>query len=200
VAQINTARREIHLKLVYCGPGLSGKTTNLRWLHRTLPDSGKGRLISLATKDERTLFFDFLPFEIPNVAGFKVRISLYTAPGQSVYRSSQGLILNDVDGIVFVADSHPYRMAANRASFDSLNQTLEAAGGSLTELPHIFQYNKRDLPNRVPLEDLERALNPDGVAFVPAIATRGRGVSDVLKDLTRQALKQVLGGSKKGSR
>ncbi len=192
MAFINATRREIHLKIVYCGPGLSGKTTNLKWLYRSLPDGGKGRLISLASRDERTLFFDFLPLTIVNVAGFRLKISLYTVPGQAAYRASQGLILHDADGIVFVADSHPLRLAANHASFEGLKTALSVTGESLSMIPLIFQYNKRDLPNRLSLERLERELNPRGAPFVPAVATHGKGVSDSLKDVTRQVLKRVL--------
>ena len=185
-------RRELCLKIVYAGPGLSGKTTNLRFLHGSLPTDRRGRLVSLATENDRTLFFDFLPVDVGQVAGFRVRLSLYTIPGQARYRISRALIMRGADAVVFVADSHPMRAQANRTSLQDLQGMLEKEGRSLSFLPLILQYNKRDLPNRIALEDLEAELNPDGAPFVPAVAVDGRGVSQSLKEATRLAIRQAL--------
>lgn len=192
MSRVNEQRRELRLKIVYAGPGLSGKTTNLRWLHRSLPAPNRGRMVSLATEGERTLFFDFLPVEIENVAGHRLRLGVYTIPGQKRYRANQALILRDADGIVFVADSHPMRREANLRSLCGLEAALTERDRRLDAMPCVFQYNKRDLPGRIPLEELEEALNPRHEVFVPAIALDGKGVPDTLKEITRLAVKASL--------
>ncbi len=180
---INYSSREINCKIVYYGPGLCGKTTNLQFIYaKTNPDL-KGKMISLATETERTLFFDFLPLALGQIRGFKTRFHLYTVPGQVFYDASRKLILKGVDGVVFVADSQIERMEANLESMDNL--------------PWVLQYNKRDLPSAVPLEELQEALNPTGkVPFFEASAQTGKGVFETLKQLA----KMVIGDLKRGSR
>jgi len=194
VSRLDRERRELRLKVVYAGPGLSGKTTNLRHLHAELPAEKRGQLVMLANDDERTLFFDFLPIEIPNVSGYRLRLGVYTIPGQSRYRVNQALILRDADGIVFVADSHPLRMDANLSSLRQLRTALTERDTALEDVPHVFQYNKRDLPNRTPLEELDERLDAAGAGFVPAVALDGRGVSQTLKEITRRSVKRALLG------
>jgi signal recognition particle receptor subunit beta len=192
MGRIDHSRRELQLKIVYAGPGLSGKTTNLRWLYRTLPDSGKGRLVCISNDRDRTLFFDFLPVHIPNVAGFRVRLSLFTVPGQDRFRLSQALILRDADAIVFVADSDPLRMEANLVARACLAEALRFRDPEADPVPRVVQYNKRDLPARLPIEELEERLNAEGAPFIPAIASTGMGVSDSLKEVTRRTVKGML--------
>src|SRR3990170_2141152 len=157
---INYAAREINCKLVYYGPGLCGKTTNLQHIYKKVDPGAKGKLISLATETERTLFFDFLPLELGTIRGFKTRFHLYTVPGQIFYEASRKLILKGADGVVFVADSQLDRMEANIQSLADMRQHLTEQGLVLEKLPFILQYNKRDLPNVVSIEDLQRSLNP----------------------------------------
>src|ERR1700746_211730 len=157
---INYSSREINCKLVYYGPGLCGKTTNLQYIYaKTSPDA-KGKMISLATETERTLFFDFLPLSLGEIRGFKTRFHLYTVPGQVYYNASRKLILKGVDGIVFVADSQIERMEANVESMQNLYDNMSEYGYDLTKIPFIIQYNKRDLPNAAPIRDLQGSLNP----------------------------------------
>ena len=161
---INYSTREINCKIVYYGPGLCGKTTNLLYIYKkTNPDS-KGKMISLATETERTLFFDFLPLSLGNIRGFKVRFHLYTVPGQVFYDASRKLILRGVDGVIFVADSQMERMEANIESIENLRKNLKEQSFSLDNLPFAIQYNKRDIPNVVSVDELNRALNPKGVS------------------------------------
>jgi len=191
VALINHRSREIHFKVVYYGPGLGGKTTNLKILHDRLPPERRGRLISIATDHERTLFFDFLPLELGQVNGFTTRFHLYTVPGQVYYRLSRRAVLQGVDGIVFVADSHPARELANRESLADLEEHLITMGmtpAQRARLPRVFQYNKRDVDNAVPLERLRAALNPQGAQEFEAVASEARGVTETL----RAACKLVL--------
>ena len=157
---INYASREINCKLVYYGPGLGGKTTNLEYIYEKVAPSSKGKMISLATETERTLFFDFLPVDLGTIRGFKTRFHLYTVPGQVYYNASRKLILKGVDGVVFVGDSQIERMEANVESMQNLYDNLLQHGYDLTKLPFIVQYNKRDLPNAAPLEELQENLNP----------------------------------------
>lgn len=157
---INYASREINCKLVYYGPGLGGKTTNLEYIYEKVAPSSKGKMISLATETERTLFFDFLPVDLGTIRGFKTRFHLYTVPGQVYYNASRKLILKGVDGVVFVADSQIERMEANVESMQNLYDNLLQHGYDLTKIPFAIQYNKRDLPNAAPLEDLQENLNP----------------------------------------
>jgi hypothetical protein len=185
---INYASREINLKIVYYGPGLCGKTTNLQYVYqRTAPDA-KGKMISLATETERTLFFDFLPLSLGEIKGFKTRFHLYTVPGQVFYDASRKLILKGVDGVVFVADSQVERLDANVESLENLQDNLEEYGYKLEKLPYVIQYNKRDLPNVTPAEELSRLLNPNGVPEYCACAPKGEGVFDTLKAVAKQML------------
>jgi len=191
MALINHRAREIHFKIVYYGPGLGGKTTNLQILHDRLPPERRGRLLSVSTDHERTLFFDFLPIELGSVNGLVTRFHLYTVPGQVFYRLSRRAVLQGADGIVFVADSHPARELSNRESLADLEQHLATLGLDAQRqraLPRIFQYNKRDLPLALPIARLRAALNPGGAPDFEAVAREGRGVTETL----RAACKAVL--------
>jgi signal recognition particle receptor subunit beta len=185
---INYSSREINCKIVYYGPGLCGKTTNLQFIYsKTNPDL-KGKMISLATETERTLFFDFLPLSLGQIRGFKTRFHLYTVPGQVFYDASRKLILKGVDGVVMVADSQVERMEANLESLDNLKLNLQEQGYDLAKLPYVVQYNKRDLPNAAPLDELQRLLNPRGVPEFEACATVGTGVFETLKAVAKGVL------------
>ena len=191
---INYSAREINCKLVYYGPGLCGKTTNLQFIYsKTRPES-KGKMISLATETERTLFFDFLPLSLGEIRGFKTRFHLYTVPGQVFYDASRKLILKGVDGVCFVADSQLERMEANIESLDNLRFNLEEQGYDLDKIPYVIQYNKRDLPSAVPLEELRATLNTNNVAEFEACAVTGEGVFDTLKALAKQVLTELRKG------
>ena len=188
---INYSSREINCKIVYYGPGLCGKTTNLQYIYsKTNPDL-KGKMISLATEAERTLFFDFLPLALGQIRGFKTRFHLYTVPGQVFYDASRKLILKGVDGVVFVADSQVERMEANLESLDNLRLNLAEQGHDLESVPFVVQYNKRDLPNAAPLDELKRLLNPIGVPDFEACATSGPGVFETLKAVARSVLRDL---------
>ncbi|MBI5747457.1 MAG: GTPase domain-containing protein [Nitrospirae bacterium] len=188
---INYSTREINCKIVYYGPGLCGKTTNLLYIYKkTNPDS-KGKMISLATETERTLFFDFLPLSLGSIRGFKVRFHLYTVPGQVFYDASRKLILRGVDGVIFVADSQMERMEANIESMENLRKNLKDQGFSLEGLPFSIQYNKRDIANIVPVDEMNRVLNPKGVHYFEAVATTGTGVFDTLKEIAKQVILQL---------
>ena len=160
MSMINYASREINCKIVYYGPGLGGKTTNLEHVYGKVSPDTRGKLISLATETERTLFFDFLPVDLGTIRGFKTRFHLYTVPGQVYYNASRKLILKGVDGIVFVADSQIERMEANQEAMQNLYDNMAEYGYDLTRMPFVIQYNKRDLPNAAPIRDLQSALNP----------------------------------------
>ncbi len=189
MAFINYSAREINCKLVYYGPGLCGKTTNLKYIYDRTEGSAKGKMISLATETERTLFFDFLPLALGEVRGFKTRFHLYTVPGQVFYDASRKLILKGVDGVVFVADSQEERFEANLESLENLRENLVQQGYRLEEIPWVIQYNKRDLANAVPIEELHNELNPDGkVLEFEASAAHGEGVFDTLKALAKLVL------------
>ncbi|HHN66308.1 MAG TPA: gliding-motility protein MglA [Nitrospirae bacterium] len=188
---INYSTREINCKIVYYGPGLCGKTTNLQFIYKKTNPEQKGKLISLATESERTLFFDFLPLALGDIKGFKVRFHLYTVPGQVFYAASRKLILKGVDGVVFVADSQIERMDANIESLEDLRINLAEYGYELDRLPFVIQYNKRDLPNIVPVSEMQKILNPDNVPFYEAIASQGIGVFETLKDVGKQVLKEL---------
>src|SRR5512146_2371961 len=177
---INYSSREINCKIVYYGPGLCGKTTNLQYIYKKTNPESKGKMISLATETERTLFFDFLPLALGEIRGFKTRFHLYTVPGQVFYDASRKLILKGVDGVVFVVDSQEERMDANIESLDNLRDNLEEQGYDLDKIPFVVQYNKRDLPNASPLAELEEMLNPTKVQSFEAVATKGAGVFDTL--------------------
>ncbi len=175
MSMINYASREINCKIVYYGPGLGGKTTNLEHVYSKVAPDTRGKLISLATETERTLFFDFLPVDLGTIRGFKTRFHLYTVPGQVYYNASRKLILRNVDGIVFVADSQRERMEANVESMQNLYDNMAEYGYDLTRLPFVIQYNKRDLPNAAPVNDLQAALNP---GWEPADVSRARVTPD----------------------
>jgi hypothetical protein len=194
MALINHRAREIHFKVVYYGPGLGGKTTNLQFLHDRLPPERRGRLISIATDHDRTLFFDFLPIDLGQVNGFTTRFHLYTVPGQVYYNASRKLILKGVDGVVFVGDSQTERMEANVESMQNLYDNMTQHGLDLTRLPFIIQYNKRDLPNAAPVEYMEFLLNNREVQ-VPSFTSVGHkceGVFESLNMITRVLLNKFI--------
>ena len=188
---INYSSREINCKIVYYGPGLCGKTTNLQYIFNKTNPELKGKMISLATETERTLFFDFLPLALGQIRGFKTRFHLYTVPGQVFYDASRKLILKGVDGVVFVADSQVERMEANLESIDNLRINLAEQGYDLGTIPFVIQYNKRDLPNAANLEEMRRLLNPMGVEDFEACATVGTGVFETLKAVARSVLRDL---------
>lgn len=188
---INYSAREINCKIVYYGPGLCGKTTNLLYIYKKTSPESKGKMISLATETDRTLFFDFLPLALGNIRGFKVRFHLYTVPGQVFYDASRKLILRGVDGVVFVADSQVERMEANIESVENLRKNLAEQGFNLDTIPYTIQYNKRDLPNVVPIEEMNKTLNPRGVTYFEAVATQGKGVFDTLKEVAKQVILEL---------
>ena len=188
---INYSSREINCKIVYYGPGLCGKTTNLQHIYtKTNPDL-KGKMISLATETERTLFFDFLPLALGEIRGFKTRFHLYTVPGQVFYDASRKLILKGVDGVVFVADSQIERMEANLESMDNLRINLKDQGYELEKIPFVVQYNKRDLPNAAPVAEMKRLLNPMNVIDFEARAQTGEGVFETLKAVAKGVLSDL---------
>jgi signal recognition particle receptor subunit beta len=191
---INYSSREINCKLVYYGPGLGGKTTNLQFIYARTSPEAKGKMISLATETERTLFFDFLPLSLGEIRGFKTRFHLYTVPGQVFYDASRKLILKGVDGVVFVADSQVERMEANIESVENLRLNLNEQGYNLDKLPYIIQYNKRDLPNAAPLDELRQTLNPTHVPEFEACATTGVGVFETLKAIAKAVLTELRRG------
>lgn len=198
MALINHRTREIHFKIVYYGCGLCGKTTNLKSLHDKLPAERRGKLISIATDHERTLFFDFLPIDLGQVNGFLTRFHLYTVPGQVYYKLSRRAVLQGVDGLIFVADSHPSREAANRDSLGDLQEhlkTLGITGPALARIPWVMQYNKRDLPAALPIERLRAALNPQGWPEFEAVASDGRGVSESLRAMCKAVLSRLATGT-----
>lgn len=185
---INYSAREINCKIVYYGPGLGGKTTNLQYIYRKTAPEAKGKMISLATETERTLFFDFLPLSLGTIRGFKVRFHLYTVPGQVFYDASRKLILRGVDGVVFVADSQVERMEANIESIENLKANVAEQGLDLEKMPLTIQFNKRDLANVIAVEEMNRVLNPNGHPWFESVARDGMGVFDTLKDVARQIL------------
>jgi len=193
---INYSSREINCKIVYYGPGLCGKTTNLQYIYNKTSPQAKGKMISLATETERTLFFDFLPLSLGEIRGFKTRFHLYTVPGQVFYNASRKLILKGVDGVVFVADSQVERMEANQESIDNLRDNLKEQAYDIEKIPLVMQWNKRDLPNAAPVEELSRLLNHFDRPEFEATATRGVGVFDTLKETAKLVLQEL----KKGSR
>lgn len=192
---INYSAREINCKIVYYGPGLGGKTTNLQYIYDKTNPQAKGKMISLATETERTLFFDFLPLSLGEIKGFKTRFHLYTVPGQVFYDASRKLILKGVDGVVFVADSQIERMEANIDSMENLKQNLKEHGYDIEKIPLVIQYNKRDLPNAAPVEELRRVLNPRNLPDFEAVAPKGIGVFDTLKAVVKLVLIELKKGA-----
>ena len=191
---INYASREINCKIVYYGPGLCGKTTNLQHMFESTAPQSRGKLISLATETDRTLFFDFMPLELGTVRGFKTRFHLYTVPGQVFYDASRKLILKGVDGVVFVADSQEERMDANVESLYNLEENLQTQGYDLMKLPYVLQLNKRDLPNIIPVDELAAELRRKEEPVVEAVASTGAGVFDTLKAVAKQVLTELRKG------
>ena len=188
---INWALQEINLKIVYYGPGMSGKTTNLEYIHSKLDPSLKGDLVSLKTKEDRTIFFDFMQIEVGRIKGKKPKFNLYTVPGQVYYASSRKVILNGVDGIVFVADSQPHRMEANIETLLDLEKNLKADGQDLETFPWVIQYNKRDLPGAESTDELDKRLNFFGVPSFEGVAVRGDGVFNTLKSVINLVVQKV---------
>mgnify|MGYP001820032784 CR=1 FL=1 len=188
---INYAAREINVKIVFYGPGLGGKTTNLQYIYEKSNPQQKGKLISLATETDRTLFFDFLPLDLGSVRGFKTRFHLYTVPGQVFYDASRKLILKGVDGVVFVSDSQEARMDANVESLKNLEDNLEENGFDLKSIPYVLQFNKRDLPSAIAVDEMYRLLNFKGEPTFEAIAVQGMGVFETLKAVAKQVLYEL---------
>jgi mutual gliding-motility protein MglA len=192
---INYSSREINCKIVYYGPGLCGKTTNLQYIYNRTNPEAKGKMISLATETERTLFFDFLPLSLGEIRGFKTRFHLYTVPGQVFYDASRKLILKGVDGVVFVADSQIERMEANLESVENLRFNLQEQGYDLDKIPYVVQYNKRDLPNVASVDELRSLINTNNVPDFEAVSTTGQGVFDTLKAIAKLVLTELKRGS-----
>ena len=192
MSTINFSAREINFKIVYYGPGMSGKTTNLKKIYENIPQQSKGEMVSLATEDERTLFFDFLPLDLGQVNGFKTRFHLYTVPGQVFYNSSRKLILRGVDGVVFVADSAPNRLRANAESLRNLRENMDEYNLKLGEIPYVIQINKRDLPDAVPSEMIQQILDPTGkIQFFDAVASKFEGVKEPLRGVSQLVLEKL---------
>lgn len=192
---INHSAKEIHCKIVYYGPSLGGKTTNLKWVYQKSQSEEKSELIELTANVERTLFFDFLPLNFGEIKGFKTRFHLYTVPGQVIYDASRKLILKGLDGLIFVADSQKSRMEENIQSLNNLEKNLEAQGYDIQNIPLVFQYNKRDLTDILPLSDLRRNLNKYSAPDFEGAAPKGIGVFDTLKNISKSILSRLKGGS-----
>lgn len=191
MAQVSFGTRQVSCKIVYYGPGLCGKTTNLEWVHRLVPSEHRGDLTSIATEGDRTLFFDFMPLDLGSVAGMKTKFQLYTVPGQVYYNATRKLVLRGADGIIFVADSAPDRLEANIESMSNLVENLTEYGIRIEEVPMVIQYNKRDLPNAVSIALLESRLNPRKVPSFEAVASRGENVLPTLKALSKLVLDRL---------
>jgi signal recognition particle receptor subunit beta len=191
MSMINYASREINCKVVYYGTGLGGKTTNLEYVYSRVNPDTKGKMISLATETERTLFFDFLPIDLGSIRGFKTRFHLYTVPGQVYYNASRKLILKGVDGVIFVADSQRSRMEANVEAMYNLYENMESYGYDLETIPFVIQYNKRDLSDVQSVEELRAELNPMGAPDFEGVAIEGVGVFDTLKAVSKQVVKAL---------
>jgi signal recognition particle receptor subunit beta len=191
MAVFNYAGGEINAKIVYYGPGLSGKTTNLEFIYSKLPRDSKGKMVSMKTRTDRTLFFDFLPIDIGEINGMKVRFLLYTVPGQVYYNATRKLVLKGVDAVVFVADSSPDRMQDNREALQNLEDNLNDLGLTLKQIPWVLQYNKRDLPNRLERQVMDKELNPNGIPSFEAVAASGDGVYETFEGIAKLVLKSM---------
>jgi signal recognition particle receptor subunit beta len=191
MALINVAAREIHGKIVYYGPGLSGKTTNLQFIHSKIPSNNKGDLLSIETETERTLFFDFLPLDLGKVHGFSIRFHLYTVPGQILYERTRVAVLNGADGVVFVADAERDRLPDNLQSLRELAQNLTAQGKRFLDYPLVMQYNKMDLPDSLPIPVLDRYLNTIKVPRFEAVARDGKGVFETLRAISKLVVNKL---------
>lgn len=198
MVQINFALKEVNCKVVYYGPGMSGKTTNLEIVHQKAPEEHKGELTSISTDGDRTLFFDFMPLDLGKIAGMQTKFQLYTVPGQVYYNSTRKLVLQGVDGVIFIADSNPDKMPENLESYENLIENLKEYGKELQDLPHVIQYNKRDSPNAMSVEDLDRAMNRWGVPTFEAVANTGEGVFPTLKTLAGMVLESINKAEKSG--
>jgi signal recognition particle receptor subunit beta len=188
----NYATKEITAKIVYYGPGLCGKTTNLQFVYDSLPSNNKSKMLSLATKTDRTLFFDFLPLDLGKIRGMRTKLQLYTVPGQVYYNSTRQLVLKGADGVVFVADSQDFALDANLESLQNLEDNLKRQGVRLRELPLVLQYNKRDLPNAMPVAEMDREINKQSVPTFESVATTGLGVEETLKGITQLVLAHLV--------
>ncbi len=197
MANINYATKEIIIKIVYYGPGMSGKTTNLQVLHQMVPKDAASRMISLATEQDRTLYFDLLPISLGSVKGFNTKFQLYTVPGQVYYNTTRKLVLNGVDGVVFVADSQVGKMPENKESLENLRENLAEYGIDLNTFAVVMQYNKRDLSPIYSVEELQRELNPLGFPYTEAIAFKGQGLMETLKLISKLTLQRI--GKKSGA-
>lgn len=191
MVQINFALKEVNCKVVFYGPGMSGKTTNLEIVHQKAPEENKGELTSISTDGDRTLFFDFMPLDLGNVAGMRTKFQLYTVPGQVYYNSTRKLVLQGVDGVIFVADSDPDKIDENIESYANLIENLAEYGKDVRELPHVIQYNKRDLPNAMSVAELDKRMNKFGVPTFEAVAYTGEGVFPTLKTLAAMVLESI---------
>jgi len=191
---VNYHTKEINCKIVYYGPGLGGKTTNIQHVYQRTTAGSKGQMVTLNTENERTLFFDFLPLDLGTIRGFKTRFHLYTVPGQVFYEASRKLVLRGVDGVVFVADSQVERMEDNIESFNGLKRNLEDQGYDMEKLPIVMQWNKRDLPNTISVQDLESKLNKKDFPSFESTATTGEGVFETLKMISKLVLLNIKGG------
>ncbi|HKP53544.1 MAG TPA: GTPase domain-containing protein [Chloroflexia bacterium] len=191
MALINVAAKEIHCKLVYYGPGLSGKTTNLKYIFSAVPTGARGDLLSIDTETERTLFFDFLPLDLGRVHGYQVRFHIYTVPGQVLYERTRVAVLNGADGIVFVADSQRSKLGENVRSLQELARNLTQQGKRFLDFPIVLQYNKRDMPDALPLEILEKYLNSMKVPAYEAVAAKGVGVFDTLRTISKIVISKL---------
>jgi signal recognition particle receptor subunit beta len=200
MVQINFAQKEIQCKIVYYGPGMSGKTTNLEIVHGKAPAQARGELTSIATTGERTLYFDYMPLDLGQIAGIKTKFQLYTVPGQVYYKSTRRLVLQGVDGVVFVADSSAAKLRENQESLQDLEENLKELGKTLKDVPIIIQYNKRDMPDAMSVADLEKQVNVHGFPYTEAIAKTGEGVFPTLKTLSSRVLEAVNKGGLSGSK
>ncbi len=191
---INYAAKEINCKIVYVGAGLCGKTTNVQYIYEHTHSDGRGKLVTLSTENDRTLFFDFLPLAVGDVRGYKTRFHLYSIPGQTFYEVSRQFILKGVDGVVFVVDSAPERMEANLEAYESLEKTLDRQGYDINKIPLVYQYNKRDLNNAVTVSELEATFNPMRRPYFEAVANRGVGVMETLQAVSQAVIRELKGG------
>src|SRR5688572_17534758 len=200
MVQINFAQKTVNVKIVYYGPGMSGKTTNLEVIHQRAPESNRGDLTSISTDGDRTLFFDYMPLDLGTVAGMRTAFQLYTVPGQVYYNSTRKLVLQGVDGIIFVADSSASMINQNLESLRNLEENLNEYGKSLASLPHVIQLNKRDLPDALPVDELNALYNQYNAPFFEAIARSGQGVFPTLKALAARVLESIHQNSSSGAR
>jgi len=190
---VNSVSKEVNCKIVYVGTGLSGKTTNVQYIYENTQTERAGKLVSLSTENERTLFFDFLPLSIGEIRGYKTRFHLYTIPGQTFYEASRDFILKGVDGVVFVVDSEPSRMEANLEAWDQFQSALERQGYDMSRIPLVFQYNKRDIHNAASIEKLESTFNPAKRPHFEAVANRGDGVMETLESISQMVIDALRG-------